>query len=95
MIIHDPIVKTCTTAAVPQVYGMYSPFEFLVYWHELWRSYESAYGPFTAMPARLYTAFTGVNMRKRHAEGAAGQAVAHAGAGGQDVLVEQGGGEAS
>lgn len=42
-----------------QVYGAYAPFQFLAYWFELWKAYESLCGPITTLDPSLYHSFTG------------------------------------
>ena len=44
---------------MPQVYGRYAPFQFLAYWHELWRDYEDLVGPFQQLSPEHYHLLTG------------------------------------
>ncbi|KAK9851355.1 hypothetical protein WJX84_010076 [Apatococcus fuscideae] len=50
---------------VQQVYAKYAPFQFLAYWHELWRDYEAQFGSFASMDPRDYVLLTGHNMRQQ------------------------------
>jgi len=41
------------------VYAKYAPYQFLAYWHELWREYESLVGPFAHVDPECYHLLTG------------------------------------
>jgi len=41
------------------VYAKYAPYQFLAYWHELWREYESLVGPFAQVDPECYHLLTG------------------------------------
>ena len=43
-----------------QVYARYAPYQFLAYWHELWRDYESLVGPFASLDPQCYPLITGL-----------------------------------
>lgn len=43
-----------------QVYARYAPYQFLAYWHELWRDYESLVGPFASLDPQCYPLLTGL-----------------------------------
>ena len=47
--------------AAVQVYAKYAPFQFLAYWHELWRDYEAQFGSFASMDPRDYVLLTGTS----------------------------------
>lgn len=42
-----------------QVYARYAPYQFLAYWHELWRDYEALVGPFAEVAPHCYPLLTG------------------------------------
>jgi 3-methyladenine DNA glycosylase/8-oxoguanine DNA glycosylase len=52
---------------VEQVYKSYAPYQFLAYWYEIWRDYESYVGPFHLLHPSQYHLLTGNNMRKSKA----------------------------
>ncbi|KAL0048205.1 hypothetical protein WJX82_009864 [Trebouxia sp. C0006] len=66
-------LQSCTLANVQhhaqQVYAKYAPYQFLAYWHELWREYESLVGPFAQVDPECYHLLTGHNMRRAAKEG--------------------------
>ncbi|KAL3159278.1 hypothetical protein ABBQ32_011240 [Trebouxia sp. C0010 RCD-2024] len=68
-------LTACTMANVQQqaqqVYAKYAPYQFLAYWHELWRDYEALVGPFADVDPQNYPLLTGHNMRKAAASGGA------------------------
>lgn len=43
-----------------QVYAEYAPYQFLAYWHELWRDYETLVGPFAELDPQCYALLTGM-----------------------------------
>ena len=47
-------------APARQVYARYAPYQFLAYWHELWRDYESLVGPFASLDPQCYPLLTGL-----------------------------------
>ncbi|DBA94148.1 TPA: hypothetical protein ACH3X1_001786 [Trebouxia sp. C0004] len=67
-------LQSCTLANVQhhaqQVYAKYAPYQFLAYWHELWREYESLVGSFAQVDPECYPLLTGHNMRRAAKEGA-------------------------
>lgn len=42
-----------------QLYKSFAPYQFLAYWHELWRGYEQLQGPFSKLSPDKYRNFTG------------------------------------
>ena len=46
-------------ALAHQVYAKYAPYQFLAFWHELWRDYESLVGPFASLDPQCYPLLTG------------------------------------
>ena len=42
------------------MYAKYAPYQFLAYWHELWRDYESLVGPFAEVHPDCYALLTGI-----------------------------------
>nr|GMD43895.1 uncharacterized protein LOC109185598 [Ipomoea batatas] len=54
---------------VEAIYGKYAPFQFLVYWSEIWHFYEEWFGKLSEMPQSGYNRITASNMRpKRNAK---------------------------
>ena len=41
------------------MYAKYAPYQFLAYWHELWREYEALVGPFEHLAPESYARLTG------------------------------------
>ncbi|CAI9294063.1 unnamed protein product [Lactuca saligna] len=45
------------------IYGKYAPFQFLVYWSEIWSFYEERFGKLSEVPSSRYKLITASNMR--------------------------------
>ena len=56
----NPLLLSDLVALAHQVYARYAPYQFLAYWHELWRDYESLVGPFASLDPQCYPLLTGV-----------------------------------
>ena len=57
----DFVPPFCAKQGGEQVYAKYAPYQFLAYWHELWREYESLVGPFEDVAPERYPLLTGAN----------------------------------
>ncbi|KAG0453491.1 hypothetical protein HPP92_024795 [Vanilla planifolia] len=53
----------CVQKDIEAIYGNYAPFQFLVYWSELWRYYEEKFGTWSKMRASSYQLVTASNMK--------------------------------
>ncbi|KAI3496582.1 hypothetical protein L1887_38947 [Cichorium endivia] len=49
------------------IYGKYAPFQFLVYWSEIWSFYEERFGKLSEVPSSHYKLITAANMRCKKA----------------------------
>ena len=47
------------SSCLVQIYSVYAPYQFLAYWHEMWRDYEKLLGPFQDLHPDEYKSFTG------------------------------------
>ncbi|KAI7736098.1 hypothetical protein M8C21_001770 [Ambrosia artemisiifolia] len=45
------------------IYGKYAPYQFLVYWSEIWSFYEERFGNLSELPNTQYKLITAANMR--------------------------------
>ncbi|KAI7731251.1 hypothetical protein M8C21_032365, partial [Ambrosia artemisiifolia] len=45
------------------IYGKYAPYQFLVYWSEIWSFYEERFGNLSELPNTQYKRITAANMR--------------------------------
>ncbi|XP_037494993.1 uncharacterized protein LOC119370590 [Jatropha curcas] len=50
---------------IEEIYGKYTPLQFLAYWTELWHFYEQRFGKFYEMPCSEYKLITASNMRNK------------------------------
>nr|XP_043610202.1 uncharacterized protein LOC122581940 [Erigeron canadensis] len=50
-------------AEIERIYGKYAPFQFLVYWSEIWSFYEERFGKPSELPSSHYKLITAANMR--------------------------------
>ncbi|XP_059652151.1 uncharacterized protein LOC132299497 [Cornus florida] len=59
--------RNCTNQTVQRdveaIYGKYAPFQFLVYWSEIWNFYEEKFGKLSEMAHSDYRLITAANMR--------------------------------
>lgn len=47
------------------IYGKYAPFQFLVYWSEVWSFYEERFGRLSELPESEYKLITATNLRNK------------------------------
>ncbi|ERN14505.1 uncharacterized protein LOC18442764 isoform X1 [Amborella trichopoda] len=59
--------KQCTIGTIQkdieEIYGKHEPFQFLVYWSEMWEFYEKRFGKLSQMPPSDYELITAHNMK--------------------------------
>ncbi|KAM0039977.1 putative DNA glycosylase [Helianthus debilis subsp. tardiflorus] len=48
---------------IEMIYGKYAPYQFLVYWSEIWSFYEERFGKLSELPNTHYKLITAANMR--------------------------------
>ncbi|EEF43001.1 conserved hypothetical protein [Ricinus communis] len=57
-------IKTVQSEA-EEIYRKFAPFQFLVYWAELWHFYEQRFGKLSEMPCSNYKLITASNLRNK------------------------------
>ncbi|KAI3754961.1 hypothetical protein L1987_54753 [Smallanthus sonchifolius] len=48
---------------IEMIYGKYAPYQFLVYWSEIWSFYEDRFGKLSELPNTHYKLITAANMK--------------------------------
>ncbi|XP_076908890.1 uncharacterized protein LOC143565945 [Bidens hawaiensis] len=51
---------------IEMIYGKYAPYQFLVYWSEIWSFYEERFGKVSELPNTHYKLITAANMRYKN-----------------------------
>ncbi|KAL8264973.1 hypothetical protein R6Q59_023103 [Mikania micrantha] len=54
---------------IEMIYGKYAPYQFLVYWSEIWSFYEERFGKLSELPIAHYKLITAANMRPKNGVG--------------------------